>query len=1114
MGLSFIFGSSGSGKSEYVYKNVIDTSLEYPDKKIIVMVPDQDSVQVEKKLCTMHPSGGILNIDVLGFGRFAYHVFEETGGLKSTVLDDEGKNLILRRVAGKLEGELKVLKGNLKKQGYISEVKSIISEFKQYGIGVSDLDELTDSVDKESFLYYKLNDLLKVYEGFEEYLSDKYITGEDLFNVLATVISRAESLKGSIIYLDGFTGFTPVQVTVLKELLKVCEDIKVTVLMDEREDAFKYNGPMEVFSLGKQMVSTLVKAASEVHVMINDPVYLTDRETGRFKSNPSLDFLERNLFRYSGKKYETYTDSIKLLVARSPKEEAELAAANVRYLLREKHLRYKEIGIVMADAGLYAPHIERAFESNGIPVFIDNKKSILLNSFVEYLRSLLAMVEDSFSYDSVFRFLRTGMTDFSMEDVDILENYCLACGIRGFKAWQMPWEKLTRQNGEEELEILNHLRVQFVEDLTEIQGILTLRHKSVEDITRALYDYIVKNRLEEKIYILKEQFEKTGEQALAKEYAQVYRIVMALFDKFVDLLGDVNVSLKDYSDLLDAGLEEARVGVIPPGADTVIAGDMQRTRLSGIKALIFLGANDTLIPGNLGQGGLISERDKEFFLEHKMPLSPGVKEKTYIQKMYLYMNLTKPSDYVYVSYSKISSDGKTVRPSYLISELKRMYPLLEVKDAENFTTKDMELTFSYVTDEVIKGLRDVNFDIDDNDEWKEMYSYLMQSDYKFKSEILKGAYIKKDKESISKDTAENLYGSENKFSVTRLEKFASCPYAHFLDYGLRLYDREEYGFEPMDLGNIAHKTLELFSRKAEEMGVSWTEMDEDTRNSLVEQCVEETVEEYDMTILKSSSRNQYMVSRIKRLMKRSVWALTCQLSQGDFVPDGFEMNFGSGKIDRIDTCTDDNKVFVKVTDYKTGAKVFDITAFYNGLSLQLPVYLNAALNIQKKKQPGKDIIPAGIFYYRIKDPIVDKADDETVTKSILNELKLDGLVNSDEEVIEHLEHGLSGSSIYIPVARKKTGEYYKYSKVLPPEDFDTLLKYTKYKENEIKKDIKDGVVMANPYAIGTTTGCDYCPYMDICGFDPDIKGCEYRIYNKMESEEAIEKMKKLTGGES
>ena len=1112
MGLEFIFGSSGSGKSEYVYKSVIDTSIKYPDKKIIVMVPDQDSVQVENKLCTMHPSGGILNIDVLGFGRFAYHIFEETGGLKSTVLDDEGKNLILRRVAGKLEGNLKVLKGNLKKQGYISEVKSIISEFKQYGIGVGDLDELMDNVDKDSFLYYKLSDLIKVYDGFEEYLSDKYITGEDLFNVLATVVPRAESLKGSIIYLDGFTGFTPVQVTVLKELLKVCEDIKVTVLMDEREDPFKYNGAMEVFSLGKQMVNTLVKAASEVHVMINDPVYLTDRTIGRFNNNPSIDFLERNLFRYSGRKYEKDTDSLKIFVARSPKEETELAASNVRCLLREKNLRYKDIGIVMADAGMYAPHIERAFEKNGIPVFIDNKKSILLNSFVEYLRSLLAMVEDRFSYDSIFRFLRTGMTDFSMEDVDILENYCLACGIRGFKEWQKPWEKTTRQNGEEELEILNHLRVQFVEDLSDIQGILTLRHKTVEDITRALYEYIVKNKLEEKIYLLKEQFEKSGDQALAKEYSQIYRIVMSLFDKFVLLLGDAKVSLKDYSDLLDAGLEEARVGVIPPGADTVIAGDIQRTRLSDIKALIFLGANDTLIPGNLGQGGLISGRDKEIFQEFNMPLSPGVKEKTYIQKMYLYMNLTKPSDYVYVSYSKVSSDGKTVRPSYLISELKRMYPLLEVKDADEFTNKDMEFTFSYITDAVIRGLRDIDKDI--TDEWKEMYSYLMRSDYRFKDEIFKGAFLSKEKESISKDTAENLYGSENNFSVTRLEKFASCPYAHFLDYGLRLSDREEYGFEPMDLGNIAHKTLELFSRKAQDMNLSWSDMDEETRNALVEQCVEETVEEYDMTILKSSSRNKYMVSRIKRLMKRSVWALTCQLSQGDFVPDGFEMNFGSGKIDRIDTCTDDNKVFVKVTDYKTGAKVFDITAFYNGLSLQLPVYLNAALNIQKKKQPLKDIIPAGIFYYRIKDPIVDKADDETVTKNILNELKLDGLVNSDDEVIEHLEHGLSGSSIYIPVAKKKSGEHYKYSRVLPPEDFDTLLKYTKYKEKEIKKEIKDGVVMANPYALGTQTGCDYCPYMDICGFDPDINGCEYRVYNKMESEEAIKKMRRLTGEES
>ena len=318
----------------------------------------------------------------------------------------------------------------------------------------------------------------------------------------------------------------------------------------------------------------------------------------------------------------------------------------------------------------------------------------------------------------------------------------------------------------------------------------------------------------------------------------------------------------------------------------------------------------------------------------------------------------------------------------------------------------------------------------------------------------------------------------------------------------------------MDLGNIAHKTLELFSRKAAELGLSWSDIDEELRNELVEKCVDETVDNYDMTILKSSSRNKYMVSRIKRLMKRSVWALTCQLSQGDFEPDGFEMNFGSGKIDRIDTCTDDNKVYVKVTDYKTGEKVFDITAFYNGLSMQLPIYLNAALNIQKKKKPDKDIIPAGIFYYRIKDPIVDKADEETVRESILKKLKLDGLVNGEDDVIEHLEHNLSGSSIYIPVGRNKDGSFRSNSNVLPREDFNTLLEYTKYKEKEIKKEIKDGVVMAEPYAMGDSTGCDYCAYRDVCGFDPKITGCEFRIYEKMSTEEAIEKMREKTGEES
>ena len=349
--------------------------------------------------------------------------------------------------------------------------------------------------------------------------------------------------------------------------------------------------------------------------------------------------------------------------------------------------------------------------------------------------------------------------------------------------------------------------------------------------------------------------------------------------------------------------------------------------------------------------------------------------------------------------------------------------------------------------------------------------------------------------------------------MTRLEQFASCAYAHFLNYGLRLSDREEYGFETMDLGNIVHQALERFTRKAEREKLNWTEMTDEKRDELIEESVEESVIDYGNTVLFSSARNEYMIHRIKRLIRRSVWALTKQLEKGDFVPSGYELKFGSGKIDRIDTCEDEGKVYVRGTDYKTGMKAFDITAFYHGLQMQLPVYMNAAVEVEKKRHPGKQVVPAGIFYYRIQDPIVGREDtDEAVEKSILKELRLDGIINGSGEIVEHLEHDLSGTSVLYPLGRNRDGSLSKSSRALPPEAFDTVLAYTKEKERELKEQMYAGDVQAAPYELGDATGCDYCPFRDICGFDPRIEGCGYRRLEKYSMEEAIEKMKEKTGG--
>lgn len=1128
MSLQFIFGNSGAGKSHYLYEQIVKESMEHPENNYLVLVPEQFTMQTQKDLCVAHPRHGIMNIDVLSFVRLSHRVFEEVGKEIRRVLDDEGKSLILRKIAGQYENELKVLRGNLKKQGYISEVKSVISEFTQYGIGFEELDEFLDTLEPESYLYYKLADIRKVYEGFENYLADKYITKEELLDVLSEMVPESVLLKNSVVVLDGFTGFTPVQNKLLGELMGVCKKVVVTVVMDAREDPFTYRHPYQLFAISRQMVTALVKIAGEQHTQVEEPVYLYGKPVRRFERNPELGFLESELFRYAGRQYvhgeeegnECRTGSfeaVRLCAARSPKEEAEYTAGQMRRLVREKGYRYRDMAVIASDMNTYAVHLEKACDTYGIPVFMDHKKSILLNAFVEYVRSLLAMVDENFSYESVFRFLRTGMSGFTREEIDRLENYVIALGLKGYKKWQSPWVRAARGCSEEALEMLNSLRVRFVEKLDGLLMILRKRTKTVKDISLAVYEFFVQEQMQEQIRKLELQFQEKGELALAKEYSQIYRIVIELFDKFVELLGDEQVSLQEYCELLDAGLQEAKVGVIPPSLDQVVIGDVERTRLNNLKVLFFVGANDTFLPGKLGQGGLLSERDREKFARQKLSLSPGAKEKTYIQKFYLYLNLTKPSDKLYLSFSKVSSDGKALRPAYLVQDIRRLFPRIQIRE-DGGTLAEQELTRDTGVLYLAKGLRSRQQGL--TEEWKELFSWYQRQEKERETgldRILDAAFYRKEPDRLTKKAADMLFGDISRASVTRLEQFASCAYAHFLTYGLRLSEREEYRFESLDLGNIAHQSMERFARKADEYQSDWAKLTEELRRELVEKSVEESIADYGNTVLYSSARNEYMVTRIKNLIQRSVWALTKQMERGDFRPRGYELKFGSGKIDRLDTYEDERHIYVKVTDYKTGMKSFDITAFYHGLQMQLPVYLNAALEIEKQKSaqyPGnreegeKEVVPAGIFYYRIQDPFVEKeSDDQVLEGKILKELRLDGLVNADEDVIMHLDRELIGNSNVIPVGRNKDGSLSKNSKVLPPEEFELFLEYAKEKERELKRQMEEGHAEAAPYELGGNTGCDYCAYHAVCGFDPRLDGYGFRRFEKYSREEVIRKIR-------
>lgn len=387
--------------------------------------------------------------------------------------------------------------------------------------------------------------------------------------------------------------------------------------------------------------------------------------------------------------------------------------------------------------------------------------------------------------------------------------------------------------------------------------------------------------------------------------------------------------------------------------------------------------------------------------------------------------------------------------------------------------------------------------------YSELYNWYLKSP-KYSGivkKLVEASMTRKPVDVISKSVAKVLYGEVSPYSATRLERFSACAFAHFLQYGLTLTERAEYEFRPMDMGNIMHKVMEKFAKEVKKEGLKWAVLTEEQRNELVDRLVDEVSADYGNTILKSSARNEYMIQRTKRMMRRTVWAVQEQLRQGEFEPEGVEVAFQGGRIDRVDTMeTEDGKLYVRVIDYKTGNTSFDLVSLYHGLQLQLMIYLDGALTVEKNRYKEKEVIPAGVFYYNIKDPMIKEkmdADVEMVQQKVLKELKMNGLVQADKELVEKMDSSLTS----LPVSFNKDGSFRKNSSVATKEQFEVLNRYVKTKISRIRQSIMDGDAQVSPYMLGKKNACTYCPYSRVCGFDMEIPGYEFRRLKNFTDEE-------------
>ena len=1142
MSLRFYFGPSGSGKSHRIYEEIMQRAAQEPGRNFLIIVPDQFTMQTQKDLVMRSDRGGILNIDVLSFGRLSHRILEEVGTKEMPVLDDTGKSLVLQKIAADLKEQLPAMGSLLHKQGYIHEVKSAISEFMQYGISTQDMDKLIASAEKRGALAMKLRDLKTMYRGFQDYIRDHFITTEETLDVLRRSLVKSKILPDSVVVFDGFTGFTPIQNRLIQELMRVCEETIVAVTIGEEEDPYQMDGEQKLFHLSKKTVADLVKLAAEAEVTRGEDVFVKGGPN-RFTEAPALCYLEQNLFRYQ---YEPYTEKqceIRMFEALSPREEVHQTALYIRKLIREEGLTYRDIAVVIGDLEGYASYVETEFGQLEIPCFLDRTRGIVLNPMIEYIKSALQLYIRDFSYDTVFHFLRSGMADISREEIDELENYVIRTGARGYRTYSRLFTRRTEEmqqgsgqedteRAEETLERLNRIRQQFA-DTVEILH-MAPRAKAGEYVDH-LYDFLEQNQVQQKLLNYQQQFEQEGDLAKAREYAQIYRLVMDLLDQIYELLGEEEISLQEFADILEAGFGEITVGTIPQNVDRIVVGDMERTRLKQVKVLFFLGVNDGNIPKNASKGGIISDMDREFLIESGTEMAPSPRQQMYIQRLYLYLNMTKPSERLYLSYAKVNSDGKGIRPSYLIDTVRKLFPQLAVEYPQNRSRLEQiegrQEGARYLAEE-LREYADGTLREEERQDFYLMYR-AYEADPEGRDRLTAAAFRRYKESGLSRIVARALYGRQLENSVSRLETYAACACRHFLQYGLSLQEREEFGFEVSDMGNVYHAVLENFAGKLAESGRTWWDFDENFATQAIKEAVEGYAATYGETVLYSSARNEYAITRMSRILTRTVLTLQQHLKQGSFQPDDYELSFRfaenldsihvdlseeekmhlQGRIDRIDVSEDAEHVYVKVIDYKSGNKKFDLAALYYGLQLQLVVYMNAAMELESRKHPDKEIVPAALLYYHIDDPTIEtpvELTQEQINEEILTKLRMNGVVNSDPAVVERLDRFLQDKSKVIPVEKKKDGSFSARSGILSREELHVVSAYVDTKIRQIGREILDGKIAANPYEKGNEEACTYCAYKKVCGFDGSIPGYEKRQLEDLDKQTLMQRMQETT----
>lgn len=1117
MSLRIIYGRAGTGKSEYCYREIAEKIKA--DNQILIITPEQFSFTAEKKLMEAIDANAVFNAEVVTLSRMAYRVINEIGGRTETNLSKCGKAMLIYSILNNNKKELKLIGKN---DENVDMLDTAITEFKKHGISI---EQLKQEIDKQEDIYLKnkLTDLSLVYEGFENQLSGKYIDETDLLTILAENIENTDMFNNQYIYIDEFAGFTKQEYQIIEKLILVANQVTVTICIDELN--IPKNPNTDIFYSNENTVNKLFEIAQNCGTKVEE-IKLENKY--RFKSN-ELKHLEENLYENRPHKYTNSVENIKLFLAKNQYSEIEEVAKNILKLVRDNGYRYKDISIITKNISNYSSLARAIFDKYDIPIFIDENRDLNQNIIIQYILSVLEIFTKNWSYESVFNYIKTGFSNIEEDEIFKLEKYCLKWGIK-----QNKWKKeFTYGKYEEkdktEIERLERIRKDIVNPLMKLKSDID-NDKTAEGISKSIYKFLVEENIAEKINKKIEELEKVGQVDLVKEYQSSLQTILDILDEIVLVFSDDKMTIDKYAQILKVGFKNSNLTKIPGTQDQVIMGDVDRSRSHKVKAIFIIGLNDGEFPSVHKDEGFLNDLDRETLKQDGIELAKGTIENLYEDNFNIYKAFSTAEEKLYLLYSSSDVQGKALRPSMLINKIKKIYPMLQ-EESDVIETKAEVLNKKTTYDELIIQLSKLKEQDEIDKVWYYVYDYY-KKDTEWNTKLeqnLKGLNYTNIPEKIEQTNIDKLYGNTLVTSISKLERYRSCPFSYYLQYGLKIKPEEELKIQTLNTGTFIHEIIDEFFEAVREAEIKLAEITDEQLAEIINKIIDEKLKQSQNYIFTSTAKYRALVVRLKKIIQKALKYIIGTLVQSRFEVLGTEVEFGEkgkykpirltledgkrieiiGKIDRIDTAQSEDGRYLRIIDYKSSAKNIDLNEVYAGLQIQLLTYLDAACK-------EEDLMPAGVLYFSMLEQMI-KADkrmeQEEIEEKIRANFKMKGLILADVNVVKLHDKKLEkGSSALVPAYIDKEGNLSeKKTSGVTAEQFEELQKYMYIVIKQISKEILGGNIDLKPYYKDKKTPCKYCDYKSVCGFN--MGGCEnnYNYIDKKSKEEILAKIKKCEG---